>query len=956
VGEELKPVTASVTASITYTQNILGRKTITTLSLQAQQNGTISFLRDGNESLRIHVPNIAASISLLSNSSHLAVQMTSGSSFLTQYWKLKGNNFKLTMCWSFPAAQTISIPVRGVRSLSNATFKVDNGINFDWSDAKANGYVPTLVGKEVRVALGSQGCLDPIVEPIVAGNIAQVCRNCVIYDGANQQWYVQYQNVLECSKTGSSWTGNPTSLEDAGSKQENFYNGTHILHVGTDGIGYLTYVWRAVTPTANCGTPTLTQKRTVDSRSEGNSLFSSITQNSSGTIFIGYGFGSTVYLAYSLDKGSGVSWKKNISTFTNAEQVQVLNYTSGKILACAITSNTIYARIFYSTGNQTFGSTVTVATDARPGQLPTGAILNYQCAVGNNGIAWAVWKTTSDQIKMRRYDGTNWGSEIVVVSGDANTISWGITKLSGSNKLYLFRIQDQTSTLQWNSTDSTGTTFLSAGSGTFTNTTKSTYSIGLTVRPNATNFVGFVYDRQEGTTRSVIFETQALVGASPNTPLATSTDWEREPHVVASPITNTLVTSYIFNDGSPGHISSCAVRRSADGGSTWGSHTPLGAWVDNVNQNHTIVTVDSNGVFWAICSQSKNSTYANSYILVKKGQQDATDWTSLSAIASATDPIVVDKPWIVADILSTSSLKNNVYGCWSRYNSTHSEILFRKIAPTSSPEKVVYRVPRTTSTVLLTGCNMAIGPQGEVYVSWLHLLTSTDASIEFRWNELGETDWGWGRVHNVTSLKRFPTTGCPSNLRGLGCLTGNGGMKFNVANDPSIAVDVLGGIHVVFANYSSSSGGDIKYLNSGDCKRDSLVDICAWTSPVTINRDNTTKDQWEPAIHVSNVTGAGNPRGRIHVTVLDRRDDSSNIKWKVYDFYCLPSDLTTCTNTSNWTNLVISELQLDNGGKSYIGEYHGITNTSTKDMYTAWTDSRNFPSNGFDIYADWLFK
>jgi len=980
--QALRQATAPVVITKSFDQEILGRtkKNIDNITLRVEPSGQEIISHHGSESFRILPLSIstADTVHVLANDTTVILNITSGQHFLTEVWTVVDVGFKLELCWNLPNPRTIAIPTRGIKSFFNGTFQAENQLIFEWKDAMRQGFSPAFDNgtRSIILSLPMTGCFDPVVQlNVVSGLFVSyhTCRTCVIYDETNKQWLVEYLDLnglsVECSKTGSVWNNAPTIIDaNSGLGYFNFinffYNGTVWL-AAYNPAALLTVKWRPITPSVNCGL-TLGAATTVASVSCcGSAASPSITQNSTGTIFIAYGIGSgtgsSIALAISQDKGSGRTWITNRTMFPGrTSAVQLTNLTDSKIMGCTSQSGSstgVVSRIYYATGNQTFGTETVITTDT----LQTGpsSYPGYHCFAGNSGIAFVTWLTSSGVLKYKRFDGSSWSTTIVIgYPGTGIRGAFGLTKFNGNNTVVVFRALNGTNTLKWNLTDTAGANFVTNGDATISNSTATTDSMGFVARPNSTGFIGLIWERSPVFGQTDIIFDAIISPSSPNgIVVASGLEWEREAHIASSTITSTLAAGYIWGNGTIGHLNSCAVKNSNDNGLTWNATTKfLGLLnTNNANQNHSVVTVDANGRFWTTCSQHRSSNHTTSYILFSSSG-DGVNWNSVSDVSRANDPNVVDKPWIVADTWSASDYKNSVYTCWSRFNATYSEILFRKIAPLSSPEKVLYRVSRSTADVLLTGCNMAVGPKGEVYVSWLHLLTSTDASIEVRWNELGEIDWGWGRVHNATSLKRFPTSGCPSNPRGLGCLTGTSSTKFAVSNDPSVSIDMLGGVHVVYADYSTTAKGEIKYINSGDCKRDSLVDICSWTSPLTINKDSSNNDQWEPAMHVSSRTNATNPRGIIHVSVLDRRDDTGNIKWKVYDYYCLPATLSTCTGSGSWNNTAISDVQLDNAGKNYIGEYHGITNTSTKDMYTAWTDSRNFSGNGFDIYADWEFK
>ena len=180
---------------------------------------------------------------------------------------------------------------------------------------------------------------------------------------------------------------------------------------------------------------------------------------------------------------------------------------------------------------------------------------------------------------------------------------------------------------------------------------------------------------------------------------------------------------------------------------------------------------------------------------------------------------------------------------------------------------------------------------------------------------------------------------------------------------PGLAVDAKGGVHMVYAENVTTTGirnGDIKYVNSDDCRKGSKVDRCSWNAPITINLDTTNRDQFMPTVHVSNITSSSAPMGVIYVTALDRRNDPANVTWQVWSYTCSPgaslSSSGSCRSADEWSNMLVSDDTIDNHDQNFIGDYNGITHTKTKEAYVVWVDDRQFdaPGNkGFDIYGDW---
>jgi len=424
----------------------------------------------------------------------------------------------------------------------------------------------------------------------------------------------------------------------------------------------------------------------------------------------------------------------------------------------------------------------------------------------------------------------------------------------------------------------------------------------------------------------------------------------REVHLATSPTSNTLVAAYI-TQLIPTPELRCEVRPSFNGGLKWGRSTAMANFsgLPSSLQADPVVAAKSSGEFTLMCLEV---VLSDSSRIFTSTSSDGLIWSTTQQAAIATYPVELDKPWMVIDNNSSSPYKDNVYACWTRNNGTSpgssSEIVFKRLGPTSLPEKVLYKSPLVTRTQL--GCNMAIGTNGEIYITWLDILDKSSGIIKFRWNTLGGEEWGWGRLQNISSVNRF-------RFLNIAQINGQAAL-IKAGNDPSIAVDLLGGVHVVYAENSTQtkSGGDIKYVNSNDCRKGSKVDRCSWSSPLTISIGISGvlvwQDQWEPAIHISN-DGPKFPSGVVHVTALDRRNDPLNIKWHVWEYYCAPGITLGCRNTRDWVYRPVSDVAMHNEGLKEVGDYHAVTSTKSGKVYTAWTDTRKYILNNFDIMGDW---
>jgi len=302
-----------------------------------------------------------------------------------------------------------------------------------------------------------------------------------------------------------------------------------------------------------------------------------------------------------------------------------------------------------------------------------------------------------------------------------------------------------------------------------------------------------------------------------------------------------------------------------------------------------------------------------------------------------------------------------VYVCWSVFHrssnttTTHTQIVFKRIYPALATKVIANE---TYSNGGQIGCNIAIGTGGEVYVAWHDYQTGgpDTGKVRFRWNDGAGADVNWNAATSLATFRRFNVTIYCKNVTGMGnrdCIQGNGN-PFRIGFMPGLAVDMKGGVHVVYADNvttGSSKHGDILYMNSDNCKG---AGGCTWSTAITINRDTTNRDQFIPWIHLSNITSSSNPRGTIYVVALDRRDDSNNINWKVWSYTCAPGSSLGCRSSSDRANIVVSDRSIHNHAQTFIGDYNGITHTKTRESYPLWIDDLDYDNNKkFDVKGDW---
>lgn len=139
-----------------------------------------------------------------------------------------------------------------------------------------------------------------------------------------------------------------------------------------------------------------------------------------------------------------------------------------------------------------------------------------------------------------------------------------------------------------------------------------------------------------------------------------------------------------------------------------------------------------------------------------------------------TGTLIFDKEWIAAD-----SSSGNLYMCYTSFGSGTDSILFQS----SSDAGMTWSSPLTIAAAtpaLLQGSRVAVGPSGEVYVTWFRAAGPPDSMLIRK-----STD------HGVTFGPRV-TVGVPYSNFGSGAPGSN---LLDAPNFPAIAVDRSLGTH-----------------------------------------------------------------------------------------------------------------------------------------------------------------
>jgi hypothetical protein len=339
------------------------------------------------------------------------------------------------------------------------------------------------------------------------------------------------------------------------------------------------------------------------------------------------------------------------------------------------------------------------------------------------------------------------------------------------------------------------------------------------------------------------------------------------------------------------------------------------------------VDYDKNGNFYfSFGGAPLNKNYPNSIGVSKS--TDGISWSTPVAVTFNQGKNFDDKYYMAID-RSNSSFANRIYVSWDR-NSGFNQILYISYSADagltwSAPIKVN---DGTSKSERVIGAYPAVDhATGVVYDSWhdyARNIIYVDKSVN------GGVTWGTD-VAAAATHAGFGTD--------IGCVGGR-------AQGPAHALKVgpSGALYLVYADPVTTGRNsrrfDILLTKSTDGGQ-------TWSSPVVLNDDLSTSDQFHPTLSVeSNGTGGD----KITVSFYDRRDDPNNCLAYVYATQSVNSGGT-------WSaNLKVTTVQSNfDGNPNGPGDYSSSTPFSSA-VWPFFCDHRpsnpqNSTGGAFDVYV-----
>lgn len=418
--------------------------------------------------------------------------------------------------------------------------------------------------------------------------------------------------------------------------------------------------------------------------------------------------------------------------------------------------------------------------------------------------------------------------------------------------------------------------------------------------------------------------------------LPRTNSWQSETDIKRHPTNHNIMfgSSNAFNNSGSLFISE-GVYVTTNGGLTWfGTDTLQGSPISNHGGDPGI-TIDRNGTFIMT-----HLGYSTSGMFANYSTNNGATWSANYTITTGSQ----DKNLAGTDDAPSSPYYGRSYVVWSLFNLSSPPIGISYTSNGGVNWSSVIQINTSVSGHYSQGCDVAVGPNGEVYVVWAAPISGSPFTEDFA-GFAKSTNGGvnWTVTNNAFDMNGVRST----NFNGWGIRTNS---------FPRISVDRSGGarngwIYVTTSGVNiSPSGSDADILlykstNSGT----------SWEPGVRVNQDpiNNGRVQWFPAIRVDEAGG-------VNIVYYDNRATADSAE--IYLSRSLDGGVT-------FSDVLVSDHKyrpkaITVGGIAggYAGDYIGVTSGNGKlwplwmdditGIYQAWTSAvqiTTFPLNAFNL-------
>ncbi len=379
---------------------------------------------------------------------------------------------------------------------------------------------------------------------------------------------------------------------------------------------------------------------------------------------------------------------------------------------------------------------------------------------------------------------------------------------------------------------------------------------------------------------------------------------------------NLIGTAITQLDGTPNQIAS---YYSFNGGQSWNGNENISG---SISAGDPVVAFDPDGTAYLLYQ-----IITASGLYLHKSTDGGVTWAGPTTVTQVNPALnTVDRPWMAISPLRNASGKFDIYVSHTLFDNqsgTNSSTI-KLLKSTNGGTSFSSVHTASSASGVAHGSSVAIGPNGEVFLAWANLNSTTTAVESISMKRSTDGGSNFSNLNTVTAFQIGSKAGNDYALK-------QGSVRAD--SYPRLAVDTSPGAYrgyayVIWSGKQSANGNpDVLIVrwkkNAGGNFEWSGIEIV----------DQSTGDQWMPAINVS-------PDGVASVLYYSSQTGMSD---PIYTY--LRNSTNGGQSFSGIVNVgTATGFTIEQSGSTFLGDYHGLAGWFGK-ANALWCENRNHGSN-----------